>query len=160
MRTSTSSVLADKKHMQSALDQAVLAHKQGEVPIGATVVDAHGVLISSAHNKPIASNDCTSHAEINAIRLALTKLDAYRFTTGVTLYVTVEPCLMCLGAIWQARVSTLVFGARQPKFGAVVSCTSATDLNSRFSVPPLEWREGVLATESRQLLQSFFDGKR
>jgi tRNA(adenine34) deaminase len=137
--------------MRLALAQAVLARAEGEVPVGAVVV-LDGVVVGRGYNQPVATSDPTAHAEILALREAARTVGNYRLT-GATLYVTVEPCLMCVGAIVHARIATVVYGVPDPKGGAVRSVLdpNALPLNHRFEVV-----EGVLADESRQLLQEFF----
>ncbi len=141
--------------MRLALEQAALARAKGEVPIGAVVVHG-GDVIGRGHNQPIAACDPTAHAEIVALREAARAASNYRLT-GATLYVTVEPCLMCVGAIVHARVATVVFGAPDPKAGAVRSLLdpNALPLNHRFGVV-----EGVLADECGEALRVFFRSRR
>jgi tRNA(adenine34) deaminase len=146
----------DVAFMREALAQAVLAEAAGEVPIGAVVV-ADGVVIGRGFNRPIGSMDPTAHAEILALREAAQALSNYRLT-GVRLYVTVEPCLMCVGAIVHARVGTLIYGVSEPKAGAVSSAIPALNhlaLNHRVEVIP-----GILADECREVLQRFFQARR
>ena len=142
--------------MRVALDQAHNARTAGEVPIGAVVV-LDGRAIGQGFNQPISSNDPTAHAEIVALRAAAQLVGNYRLTSA-TMYVTVEPCLMCVGAMVHARIATVVFGATEPKAGALRSMTRAHELpglNHRMEVI-----EGVLAAESRELLQEFFRARR
>lgn len=141
--------------MRMALEQATRARAEGEVPIGAIVV-LEGAVVARGRNRPIGSHDPTAHAEIVALREAARAASNYRLS-GATLYVTVEPCLMCVGAIVHARVGTLVFGVADPKGGAVRSLLdpNALPLNHRFAVV-----EGVLADECRELLQGFFRARR
>ena len=141
--------------MRLALEQAALAQARGEVPVGAIVV-ARGAVVGQGHNQPIAACDPTAHAEIVALREAARAASNYRLS-GALLYVTVEPCLMCVGAIVHARVGTVVFGALDPKAGAVRSILdpNALPLNHRFEVV-----EGVLGEECRELLQQFFRSRR
>jgi tRNA(adenine34) deaminase len=142
--------------MREALALAESAAKAGEVPVGAVVV-VDGEVVGRGHNQPIGSNDPTAHAEIVAIRDAATRLGNYRLP-GSTLYVTVEPCLMCVGAMVHARIGTLVFGAPEPKAGAIESTQRAHEhpaLNHRIAVVP-----GVLAAECRGLMQEFFERRR
>ena len=137
--------------MRLALEQAALAEAAGEVPVGAVVV-RDGAVLGRGHNQPIAACDPTAHAEIVALREAARAASNYRLS-GATLYVTVEPCLMCVGAIVHARIGSRGLGAPDPKAGAVRSLLdpNALPLNHRFSVV-----EGVLAEECRELLQRFF----
>jgi tRNA(adenine34) deaminase len=141
--------------MRLALAQAALAQAVGEVPVGAIVVRDGGV-IGSGYNHPIGTCDPTAHAEIEALREAARTVGNYRLP-GSSLYVTVEPCLMCVGAIVHARVGTVVYGAPDPKGGAVRSLLdpSALPLNHSF-----ETVEGVLADECREVLQEFFRSRR
>lgn len=142
--------------MRLALAEAERARALGEVPIGAVVV-ADGVVIGAGCNRPISAIDPTAHAEIDALRLAAHSLGNYRLT-GATLYVTVEPCLMCVGAMVHARIALVVYGAVEPKSGALVSTIRAHEvpgLNHR-----LEVLGGVLEEECRTLLQDFFRAKR
>jgi len=141
--------------MRLALEQAALAQAKGEVPVGAVVVSG-GAVVGRGHNQPIAACDPTAHAEMIALREAGRATSNYRLT-GATLYATVEPCLMCVGAIVHARIGTVVFGAPDPKAGAVRSLldANALPLNHRFAVV-----EGVLADECRDMLQQFFRSRR
>ncbi|MCZ6640172.1 MAG: tRNA adenosine(34) deaminase TadA [Gammaproteobacteria bacterium] len=142
--------------MRQALDLAAQAFDVDEVPVGAVVV-ANGELIGSGFNRPIGNCDPTAHAEMVAIRDAAAHTGNYRLT-GATLYVTVEPCNMCAGALIHARIDLLVFGAHEPRAGAIESTTRVLEnssLNHRLSVVA-----GVLADESAELLQRFFELKR
>jgi tRNA(adenine34) deaminase len=143
--------------MGLALAQARLALAAGEVPVGAVVVGDNGEILAAAHNAPIAFHDPTAHAEILALRQAAAKVGNYRLP-GATLYVTIEPCLMCVGAAIQARVRRLVFGAADPKAGACVSLYTVPEdprLNHRIEVTG-----GVREAECRELLQEFFRARR
>jgi tRNA(adenine34) deaminase len=144
-----------ERFMRLALEQATLARDAGEVPVGAIVV-LDGVVVGRGYNHPIGTSDPTAHAEVLALREAARAAGNYRLA-GATLYVTVEPCLMCVGAIVHARVGTVVYGAPDPKGGAVRSLLdpNALPLNHRF-----EAVEGVLADECRELLQEFFRERR
>jgi len=143
----------DRKFMLLAIEQAQLAGSIGEVPIGAVITDQNNNLISSGYNLRESSQDPTAHAEVIAIRNASDKLGSWRME-GTTLYVTLEPCAMCIGAIVLARIDRLVFGARDPKAGAVYSVFNiGTDTKLNHSV---EVREGVLETECSALLKDFF----
>ena len=117
----------DEKWMSLALKQAIRAEQEGEVPVGSILVK-DGILIAEAHNQPITTNDATAHAEIQLIRAAGKKLENYRLN-DTTLYVTLEPCAMCFGAIMQARVKRIVFGSHDPKTGVCGSCIDLTDSN-------------------------------
>lgn len=141
--------------MRQALDQARRALHIGEVPIGAVLV-AEGRLVGQAFNQPIHNLDPTAHAELLALRQGGRALGNYRLL-GTTLYVTVEPCLMCVGALVNARVSTVVYGTPEPKWGAVASilAVDSLPLNHRFQVVPR-----VLEAECRQLLVDFFKYRR
>jgi tRNA(adenine34) deaminase len=142
--------------MDVALEQAVLARDAGEVPIGA-VVAVGGEIVGRGFNQPIRTYDPTAHAEIVAIRDAARSICNYRLT-GATLYVTIEPCLMCVGALVHARIGMLVYGATEPKSGAVVSAMRGTELpglNHRFEVIA-----GVREEACRGLMQAFFRERR
>ncbi len=146
----------DRKWMRESLEQARIAGMLGEVPVGAVLTGADS-LIAAAGNSPIRLNDPTAHAEILVLRAAATAKGNYRLP-GTTLYVTLEPCLMCMGAILHARVSRLVFGALDPKTGAVESCYmigSDGVLNHR-----LEITSGVLGSDCSALLKDFFQTRR
>jgi tRNA(adenine34) deaminase len=144
--------------MTRALRQAWLSGKRGEAPVGAVVIEAAtGRVLGEAGNGPIGLSDPTAHAEILALRRAGENLENYRLT-GTILAVTLEPCLMCLGAMVHARIAGLVFGARDPKAGAVVSNLDGLTLpflNHRFPVI-----EGILAGECGATLSRFFAGRR
>ena len=141
--------------MRRALEQARRSAARGEVPVGA-VLARDGAVLAEAGNQPISSGDPTAHAEVLALRQGAAAAANYRLP-GCTLYVTVEPCLMCVGALVNARVATLVYGAPEPKFGAVTSLLSleALRLNHRVTVVA-----GVLEDECRQLLVEFFRARR
>ena len=146
----------DEKWMVLAIEQAKLAEKIEEVPVGAVLVQDNQ-LIASAHNQPIANNDPTAHAEIQLLRVAGKKLNNYRLP-NTTLYVTLEPCTMCLGAMIHARVSRVVFGAYDEKTGV---CGSCQDLStSECFNHSIEIEGGVLADDCKDLLQKFFKRKR
>ncbi|MGZ8428975.1 MAG: tRNA adenosine(34) deaminase TadA [Candidatus Deferrimicrobiaceae bacterium] len=143
--------------MRVALAEAEKAANEGEVPIGAVVVGPSGKIIARAHNRMVSGNDPTAHAEILALRKAAKKLSNYRLT-GCRLVVTLEPCVMCAGAAVNARVSEIIFGAADPKAGAVHSLFRiATDerLNHRAMVIP-----GVLGKECAAILTAFFRPRR
>jgi tRNA(adenine34) deaminase len=147
----------DNRFMTRALELARLAALAGEVPVGAVLVDAQGAVLGAARNACIGAHDPTAHAEIGAIRHAATAAGNYRLP-GSTLYVTVEPCTMCAGALVHARVGRLVFGAREPKAGAVVSTARVLDnpaLNHRIDVAG-----GVCEDEAVALMQEFFRMRR
>jgi tRNA(adenine34) deaminase len=142
--------------MRDALAEAAAAARAGEVPVGAVVV-IDGQILGRGHNQPISSSDPTAHAEIVAMRDAARRIGNYRLP-GATLYVTVEPCLMCVGAMVHARIGTLVFGTTEPKAGAIESTQRAHEhpaLNHRFLVV-----SGVLARECRDVMSEFFASRR
>ncbi len=142
--------------MRLALAQAALALAANEVPVGAVLV-LDGVVIGAGYNQPITANDPTAHAEVVALRAAAASLQNYRLS-GSTMYVTVEPCLMCVGAMVHARVGTVVYGATEPRAGAIVSMTSAHELgglNHRLAAIG-----GVLEDECRAIIQAFFKHRR
>ena len=141
--------------MRAAIAEARKALDFGEVPIGA-VVALSGEIVGTGFNQPISALDPTAHAEILALRMAAQAVGNYRLT-GATLCVTVEPCMMCVGAMVHARIGTLMFGALEPKTGAVRSTLPLLDQpwNHRVAVV-----EGVMADECRSLLQDFFTAKR
>ena len=146
----------DEKWMSLALEQARKAEEEGEVPVGAILVK-DGLLIAKAHNQPISTNDATAHAEIQLLRAAGKKLKNYRLT-GTSLYVTLEPCAMCLGAIMHARVEHVVFGAYDPKTGV---CGSSENLmDAKCFNHKINLVSGVLENECRQLLKKFFISRR
>jgi tRNA(adenine34) deaminase len=143
-------------YMRAALAEARKAGDAGEVPVGAVIV-IDGAIAGTGFNQPISSHDPTAHAEVMALRAAAAAIGNYRLT-GATLYVTVEPCLMCVGAMVHARIGLVVYGAAEPKAGAIVSMTAAHELaglNHR-----LEALGGVLDADSRHLLQEFFKSRR
>jgi tRNA(adenine34) deaminase len=149
-------VLTNDELMEAALEEARRARDAGEVPIGAVIAIA-GEIVGRGFNQPISSGDPTAHAEIVAIRAAAARVDNYRLT-GATLCVTIEPCLMCVGALVHARIGTLVFGASEPKSGAVTSTVRGGELpghNHRFEVVA-----GVREQECREMLQLFFRDRR
>jgi tRNA(adenine34) deaminase len=147
---------ADEQFMCLALDLARKAEVEGEVPVGALVVHQDTV-VGQGWNQPISAGDPTSHAEINALREASAHLQNYRLP-GCTLYVTLEPCTMCVGAMVLARIERLVFAARDLRFGAVRSKFRLADsplLNHQVSV-----EEGLFATDAADLLEQFFRSRR
>ncbi len=148
--------MSDARFMQRALELARQGQAEGEVPVGAVVV-REGQVIGEGWNRPIAAADPTAHAEIRALRQAAQDAGNYRLT-GATLYVTLEPCAMCIGAMFHARIARVVYGARDPKTG---SAGSVVDL---FSEPRLNHHAtvtgGVLAEESGALLSAFFAARR
>jgi tRNA(adenine34) deaminase len=147
---------ADIKFMRAALDEARAAAARGEVPVGAVIV-ADGRVVGRAGNRTITDCDPTAHAEIVALREAAKTIGNYRLL-GATLYITIEPCAMCAGAMVQARIGRLIYGADDPKGGAVRSCFSILDhpqINHRVEVT-----SGVLAEDAAALLQNFFAARR
>ena len=152
----SSAALVHEQWMRLALELAAEAADVNEVPVGAVVV-ADGTLIGRGFNQPIGNCDPTAHAEMAAMRDAAAHIGNYRLT-GSTLYVTVEPCNMCAGALIHARIEMLVFGALEPRSGAIQSIARVLEdpsMNHRPRVVP-----GVLANESAELLQRFFQAKR
>lgn len=144
----------DLEYMRTAVGEAGKAAAAGEVPVGAIVV-IDGVIRATAHNQSISHHDPAGHAEIIALRSAAEALQNYRLS-GATLYVTLEPCAMCMGAISEARVARVVFGAYDPKAGAAGSRCDLTDtLQHRFEI-----NGGVLEDECGGLLQQFFQSRR
>ena len=147
----------DQVFMRLALTAAYRGAQIGEVPIGACIVDEEGQVIGATSNRTIIDNDPTAHAEIRVIRRAAEVRKNYRLT-GMTLYSTIEPCVMCAGALVNARIKRLVFGAHDERFGAVESVFRLCDsdlLNHR-----IEITSGLLAEESRALMQKFFRDRR
>jgi len=142
----------DEEFMSLALQEAQKSKEMNEVPVGA-IVTINEEVISKSHNKSISENDPTAHAEINALRKAAESVDNYRLT-GATLYVTLEPCAMCYGAIIHARISRLVFGAYDPKTGV---CGSSINLHKQacFNHTP-EVKGGILREDCSLLLKDFF----
>lgn len=147
----------DAEHMARALALAREAQEQGEVPVGALLVGQGGVVLAACGNAPITTHDATAHAEIRVLRAAGRVVGNYRLP-GTTMYVTLEPCPMCAGALLQARVSRLVFGAPDPRTGA---CGSVIDLlrDSRWN-HRIDVVGGVLAEECAALLRAFFAERR
>ncbi|HVV32225.1 MAG TPA: tRNA adenosine(34) deaminase TadA [Vitreimonas sp.] len=148
----------DEAHMARALELARAAAQAGEAPIGCVIVDETGQVIAEGANAPIASHDPTAHAEIVALRRAAATLGNYRLKPDLTLYVTLEPCAMCAGAISHARVSRLVYGASDPKGGAVEHGPRV------FAQPTTHWKPAVtgsvLAEQGATLLRDFFKTRR
>lgn len=146
----------DRQCMTLALDEARRAATRGEVPVGAVLTRDHRVLANSG-NAQIELHDPTAHAEIRVLRDAAVREGNYRLP-GATLYVSLEPCTMCCGALIHARVQTLIFGTREPRSGAVISAAQTLDnplLNHR-----VQWREGLEETEAAALLRAFFKARR
>ena len=146
-----------ERYMREALIEGNNALLAGEVPVGSVVVSVDGQIVGRGFNQPIGANDPTAHAEIQALREAARLLGNYRLN-GTTLYVTVEPCPMCAGALIHSRVDRLVYGAHEPKSGAVSSVMRMLDhpaLNHRIDIV-----SGVLENECREMIQTFFGEKR
>ncbi|MGC2167304.1 MAG: tRNA adenosine(34) deaminase TadA [Gallionella sp.] len=148
--------MSDIEYMHSALELSECARSSGEVPVGAIIV-RDGVIIGEGYNSPIARHDPSAHAEILAMRAAATKLGNYRLI-GCELFVTLEPCLMCAGAIMHARIARLVFGASDPKTGACGSVLNAFDLQQLNHHTQV--LGGVLAADCGAALSDFFAARR
>ena len=147
---------AQERWMREALALAAAAGQAGEVPVGAVVV-LDGEMVGRGFNRPISTHDPTAHAEIVALRDAGARMGNYRLS-GAELYVTVEPCAMCAGAMMHARVATVIYGAPEPRTGAIESAMRMQDhdaFNHRFTVV-----SGILAADCRALVQEFFRAKR
>ncbi len=147
----------DENLMCVAIDAAIEAKNLDEVPIGACIVDKFGELIATSFNQTITKNDPTAHAEILVLREAAKKLGNYRLT-DTTVYTTIEPCVMCAGALVNARIARLVFGAKDERFGAVESLFNICDndaLNHRINIT-----SGILESHCKKLMQDFFREKR
>jgi tRNA(adenine34) deaminase len=143
--------------MKKALNEAQKAGQKAEIPIGAVLVAEDSELLSAAHNQTVSRQDPTAHAEILALREAAHKIGNYRLL-NTTLYVTVEPCPMCMGAIIHARVAHVIFGTRDPKWGAAGSLYNFAE-DHRFNHRP-EIIEGICADECQKLMRDFFSSKR
>lgn len=150
--------MSDQQHMARALELAAGAAEAGEAPIGCVIVDEAGEVIAEGANSPIASHDPTAHAEIVALRQAAARLENYRLKPGLTLYVTLEPCAMCAGAISHARIARLVYGASDTKGGAVAHGARV------FDQPTCHWKPdvsgGVESEAAAMLLKDFFQARR
>ena len=146
----------DEKWMKIALEEAIKAEKEGEVPVGSVLVK-NGMLIAKAHNQPISRNDPTAHAEIQLIRNGGIKQDNYRLT-GTSLYVTLEPCAMCVGAMMHARIERIVYGSHDPKTGACGSSVNLIEANC-FN-HKIDLVSGVLENQCGELLKKFFISRR
>jgi tRNA(adenine34) deaminase len=148
--------LTDHEFMELAVQEALQASQAGEVPVGAVLV-RDGEVVARDHNRPISLNDPTAHAEILALRAGAARMGNYRLS-GCELYVTIEPCVMCAGAIVQSRISRLIFGTRDEKGGAVKSLYHILEdprLNHRVQVI-----EGVLGEQCQEIMQAFFSARR
>lgn len=143
--------------MNLAVAEARKALDLNEVPVGAVIVDSQGQILGSGHNRPIMMNDPTSHAEIEALREACRRMGNYRLT-GASLYVTIEPCIMCMGAVIHARISRLVYGAPDPRWGAAGTLYDLSQDNRLNH--SLEVISGVCGQEAKNLIQGFFRNKR
>ena len=146
----------DETFMRAALELAAEAHRRGEVPVGAVVV-LDGTVIGGGFNQPISAHDPTAHAEVVAMRAAAQHLGNYRLT-GADLYVTIEPCQMCVGAMVHARIARVIYGATEPKAGAIESAMRAHEhpaLNHR-----LQAVGGLLEDECRAMIRQFFEQRR
>lgn len=146
----------DAEFMRAALEQGRQARERGEVPVGSVVV-LDGAVIGEGFNQPIGSHDPTAHAEVVALRDAARRLGNYRLP-GATVYVTIEPCQMCVGAMIHARIARVVYGTREPRAGAIESAMQAHEhpgLNHRMTATG-----GVLEQECRALIQEFFQDRR
>lgn len=148
---------SDEYYMHRALDQARLGLAAGEVPVGAVVVDSVGEIIGEGYNAPVGCHDPSAHAEVRALRAAAARLANYRLD-GCTLYVTLEPCLMCTGAIIHARLARVVYGAAEPRTGMVESRANL------FAQPwhnhRVDVEGGLLAIQAKRLLRDFFTERR
>lgn len=150
-------VLDHYQYMKLAMEEALAAESIDEVPVGALVVGDDGALIARAHNETISRCDPSAHAEVLALRRAANQIQNYRLL-GTTLYVTVEPCVMCMGMVVHARVARVVFGAPDPKWGALGSLYNFSK-DARFNHHP-EIVAGIYADQCRQLMRDFFVRKR
>ena len=146
----------DEQWMQIAIQEAIKAQNEGEVPVGAVLV-RNGKLIAQAHNQPLFENDASAHAEIQVIRAAGKKTNNYRLNNS-TIYVTLEPCIMCMGAIMNARIDKIFFGAYDVKTGACGSCVNLA--NSKCFNHKLDIKGGILEEKCQTILQKFFQIRR
>lgn len=142
--------------MGLALAQARLAQESGEVPVGAVLIDSSGIVVAEGFNQPVSSHDPTAHAEVVVLREAARRIGNYRLP-GTTVVVTVEPCLMCAGALVNARVSRVVYGAREPKWGAFESRLRVQSLDLNHGI---EVVAGVREQECAELMRNFFKARR
>jgi tRNA(adenine34) deaminase len=146
----------DEKWMKVAINEANLAMNENEIPVGSVLV-LNEKIIAKAHNQPIGNNDPTAHAEIQLLRKAGKQQKNYRLV-GSTLYVTLEPCAMCFGAMVHARIERIVFGAKDPKTGVCGSCMNLNEAN--FFNHKISITSGILEKESSELLKLFFKSRR
>ncbi|SMC68908.1 tRNA-adenosine deaminase [Desulfocicer vacuolatum DSM 3385] len=147
----------ERDYMKLALEQALKARQLDEVPVGAVVVDSKGDVIGQGHNQTITQTDPSAHAEMLALRSAAKKTGNYRLG-GATLYTTIEPCIMCMGAVIHARLSRVVFGAPDPRWGAAGALYNfASDARLNHN---LEVVSGICEDETRAIIRSFFRNKR
>jgi tRNA(adenine34) deaminase len=146
----------DEKWMKIAIREAIKAQDEGEVPVGAILVK-DGLLIAAGHNQCISFNDPSAHAEIQVLRKAGKKLKNYRLN-GISLYVTLEPCAMCLGAIMHARIERIIYGANDLKTGVCGSCENLT--SAKFFNHVIKVNGGILEKNCKKLLQNFFKSRR
>lgn len=149
--------MTDEYYMKLALEQAQKAGQMDEVPVGAVVVSGSGDIIGYGHNRPISACDPTSHAEMEAIRMAARAVKNYRLP-DTSLYVTLEPCIMCMAAVVHARIKRVVFGADDPKWGgagSIIDLAAGAGLNHEVEVRP-----GILREEASCILKNFFKNKR
>ena len=146
----------DEKWMEIAISEANLAKSKNEIPVGAVLIQ-NNELIAQAHNQSISHNDPTAHAEIQVLRIAAKQQRNYRLV-GSIIYVTLEPCAMCLGAMMHARIKRIVFGASDSKTGVCGSCANLT--SEAFFNHRIEALGGILEKESKEILQSFFKVRR
>ena len=152
------SMLGHERFMRLALAQAILAKEKSEVPVGAILVDCDSMeVIAEAHNESIANNDPTAHAEIVVLRKAAALRQNYRLP-HTAIYVTIEPCTMCVGAIYHSRVDTVIFGAKEPKAGALVSQMRLAEKS--FYNHGLDILGGVLEDQCATVISDFFKGRR
>ncbi len=150
--------MSDEGFMAQALDLARAAAEAGEAPVGCVIVDAEGQVIATGANAPISAHDPTAHAEIQALRHAAQALENYRLKPDLTLYVTLEPCAMCAGAISHARIARVVYGASDPKSGGVESGARVWDHAQTHWKPKVT--AGVEAEAAATLLKDFFKARR
>jgi len=147
----------DEYYMMLALREAQKAEEMDEVPVGAVIVDENQRVIGQGFNRPISTHDPTSHAEINAMRMACDRLNNYRLPK-TSLYVTIEPCIMCMGAIIHARIGRVIFGAPDPKWGAAASLYKIGE-DHRLNHHPIII-SGICEEESKSIIKSFFQKKK